>query len=85
MGVTVSRLRAVSSSWRLRISIFRRVSSPCGISMGVGDAGWREVAALYVLPGGVDAFLGEEHCFIIRISTFSAFGVAAGVMILCVS
>ncbi len=46
----MSRLRAVSSSWRLRISVFRRVSSPCGISMGVGDVGWREVTALYVLP-----------------------------------
>jgi hypothetical protein len=50
MGVIGSRLRAVSSSWRLRISVFRRVSSSCGIFMGVGDVGWREVTVLYVLP-----------------------------------
>ena len=52
IGVMVSRLRVVSSSWRLRISVFRRVSSSCGISMRDvrDDVGWREVTALYVLP-----------------------------------
>jgi hypothetical protein len=38
-----------------------------------------------IWAGAVGAFLGAGYCLIMGISTFSAFGVAAGAVILCVS